>query len=260
MARAYRELRTHGVDASTAAGSAEAVVAEARDPSTAPGVEVLAGQLTLRDLERLPGPKRKPVHSEYRGYDVYGMPVPSCGGIAVGEILNLSRPTTSARARRPAEVDNAQYLHRFTEATATAFADRNRYVGDVPGVPTDELVSQDFADERACLFDPDARRSRGRSRSAARTATTPSAARRPAGTGVPDDGQSRRPPRVADRWGNVVAYTLDDRAVPAARASPCPGYGFLLNNELTDFNFAPLCSRACPTRTCPARASARARR
>ena len=51
-------------------------------------------------------------------------------------------------------LDRAEALHRYLEATALAFADRNRYVGDpdVVNVPLDELLSQDFADERACLI------------------------------------------------------------------------------------------------------------
>ena len=237
IARAYRELRTHGVESLYGGRLGRAVVAEARDPHTAPGVEVPAGQLTLRDLERYRAIQRKPVHSEYRGYDVYGMPVPSSGGIAVAEILNLleaydqrtgQAPVGGQQRGVPPPVQRG--LRNGVRRPQPPCRRRARRADP-------ELVSQDFADERACLFDPERPR-RGRSRSAARTATTRRAARRPAG---------RRARRwevhhhlsVADRWGNVVAYTLTIEQYGGSGIT-VPGYGFLLNNELTDFNFAPL--------------------
>ena len=58
---------------------------------------------------------------------------------------------------------------------------------------------------------------------------------------------------VADRWGNVVSYTLTIEQTGGS-GIVVPGHGFLLNNELTDFN-PGRCSRACPTRTCPPPAS-----
>lgn len=238
IARAYRELRLHGVESLYGGRLGRAVVAEARNPHTAPGVDVPAGQLTVRDLERYRAVPRRPVHSGYRGYDVYGMPVPSSGGIAVAEILNQLE-TYDRRTGQPlSEVSNAQYLHRFSEASATAFADRNRYVGDVSGVPTGELVSQDFADERACLFDPAHAQPRPipfGSPDGSYEACGTAAGR----TGVPGDGQSTTSLSVADRWGNVVAYTLTIEQYGGSGIT-VPGYGFLLNNELTDFNFAPL--------------------
>ena len=238
IARAYRELRTHGVESLYGGRLGRAVVAEARDPHTAPGVEVPAGQLTLRDLERYRAIQRKPVHSEYRGYDVYGMPVPSSGGIAVAEILNLLEAYDQRTGKPLSEVSNAEYLHRFSEASATAFADRNRHVGDVPDVPTRELVSQDFADERACLFDPEEAQKRpipfGSPDGDYEACGTASGR-----TGVPGDGKSTTSLSVADRWGNVVAYTLTIEQYGGSGIT-VPGYGFLLNNELTDFNFAPL--------------------
>ena len=138
------------------------------------------------------------------------MPVPSSGGIAVGEILNLIEAYDERTGTPTSEVDDVQYLHRFSEASATAFADRNRYVGDVPGVPTAELLSQAFADERACLFDPTRAHPR-RCRSASPTARTPSVGRdgrlrhaRPRGR-LDDAPVGRRP--LGQRGG----LHLDDR-------------------------------------------------
>lgn len=167
------------------------------------------------------------------------MPVPSSGGIAVAETLNLLEAQEGLTGVATADVEEVDYLHRFAEASATAFADRNRWVGDVEGVPTEELVSQAFAGERTCqLFDADV------------------AAPRPIPFGEPDGeyaGCAASPgvvlePRedhgtthltVADRFGNVAAYTLTIEATGGSGIT-VPGYGFLLNNELTDFNFTPV--------------------
>jgi gamma-glutamyltranspeptidase/glutathione hydrolase len=238
LARAYRELRTYGVASLYAGRLGDAVVAAAQHPATAAGVSVYAGQITTADLGAYRALTRTPIHSAYRGLDVYGMPVPSSGGIAVAEILNLVEAYEAKTGQRLADLSEADYLHWFAEASATAFADRNRYVGDVPGVPVRQLVSQAFANERACLFSPTA------------------AAARPIPFGSPDGSYSSCAPGLAavgeghqlestthlvtaDRWGNVASYTLTIEQTGGSGIT-VPGYGFLLNNELTDFNFVPL--------------------
>jgi gamma-glutamyltranspeptidase/glutathione hydrolase len=238
LARAYRTLRLGGVDALYEGALGRAVVDAAQRPRTAKGVTVYRGKITRDDLRAYRAPLREPTRSTYKRLSIYGMPVPSSGGIAVGESLNLIEAYGRQTGRELSDVDQVQYLHRFAEATATAFADRNRWVGDVPGVPTRELLSQDFADERACqLFDPDR------------------AHPRPIPFGNPDGDYSSctAPPSVAqnintehgttnltvaDRWGNVAEYTLTIESTGGSGIT-VPGYGFLLNNELTDFNFVP---------------------
>ena len=239
MARAYRMLREDGVDALYKGAMGDALVDAARRPRTLGGASVYPGQLTSIDLRRYRALTPAATSTEYRGLDIYGMPVPSSGGIAVGESLNLIEAYDRKTGQGLSGVDQVQYLHRFAEATATAFADRNRWIGDVTRVPTRELLSQEFADERACqLFDP------------------AKAAPRPIPFGDPDrryddctlpGGAGQRTPEehgttnltVADKWGNVAEYTLTIEATGGSGIT-VPGYGFLLNNELTDFNFVPL--------------------
>jgi gamma-glutamyltranspeptidase/glutathione hydrolase len=238
MARAYRELGTHGVQSLYDGRLGRAVVAEARDPHTAAGVSVPLGQITMADLRDYRALPKAPIHSVYRGLDVYGMPVPSSGGIAVAEILNLLEAFDHRTGAPLKDVSNAQYLHRFSEASALAFADRNRYVGDVPGVPVGELTSQAFANERACLFSPTTALPRpvpfgspdGSYEKCGPTATT---------SRLPNDGQSTSHLVVTDKWGNAVSYTLTIEQTGGSGIT-VPGWGFLLNNELTDFDFAPL--------------------
>ncbi|MFM6849063.1 MAG: gamma-glutamyltransferase [Terrabacter sp.] len=236
MATAYRTLRTQGTDVLYRGRLGEAIVRESNAPHTAPKVSVMGGQMTLRDLAAYRALTKAPIHSQYKGFDVFGMPVPSSGGIAVAEILNLMTAYEQRTGVATRDVDQVQYLHRFSEASATAFADRNRYVGDVPGVPVGELTSTGFAAERACLFDPAKAQKRSippgvPDGSYNACATAP-------GSAQPSEGQSTTHLTVADRWGNVASYTLTIEQTGGSGIT-VPGYGFLLNNELTDFNFAP---------------------
>ncbi len=182
----------------------------------------------LSDYEvRFPAPTRV----SYQGLDVYGMATPSSGGQAVGEALNiLGQFDLGAMSR-------TEVLHRYLEASALAFADRNRYVGDgTSRALLDEILTDGFAGERACQIDP------------------AHALGKPVAPGVPDGsyggcasasagapetaGQSTTNLTVADRWGNVVEYTLTIEQI-GGNAMVVPGHGFLLNNELTDFNVSP---------------------
>jgi gamma-glutamyltranspeptidase/glutathione hydrolase len=238
MAKAYGELRRHGVQTLYRGKLGAALLAAAQHPQTSDGSTVYPGQITARDLSDYRAIVRTPTSTRYRGLQVRGMPVPSSGGIAVAESLNLLEAYDRQTHQSISDVDDAQYLHRFSEATATAFADRNRWIGDVPGVPARELTSQRFADERACaLFSATA------------------AAPRPLPYGSPDgsyscstgaghqdaarDDHGTTHLTVADRWGNVASYTLTIEQTGGS-AITVPGWGFLLNNELTDFNFVPL--------------------
>ncbi len=238
LAKSYRILRRDGVKALYRGELGKALVQAARTPATRAGTTVYPGQITEADLAayRLRSPS--PVRSRYRGLEMYGMPVPSSGGIAVGEALNLLEAYDRKTETPLSATSQGQYLHRIGEASATAFADRNRYVGSVPGVPTGELLSQRFANERACLlFDPAKAQPRpipfgtpdGDYDCAASPTAQPAAA--------DDHGTTHL--SATDKWGNVASYTLTIEQTGGSGIT-VPGYGFLLNNELTDFNFVPL--------------------
>ncbi|MEX5235804.1 gamma-glutamyltransferase [Kocuria arenosa] len=238
LARTYRTVRHEGTGAFYDGPIGAAVVDESREPTTAEGVEVLPGELTLEDLASYDSLLKDPVSTEYRGLDVYGMGLPSSGGITVGETLNLLEAYDERTGTGLSEVSESQYLHRFSEATATAFADRNRWIGDVEGVPVSELTSQEFADERACLLDPAAAQERPIAfgePDGDYAACGTSEARQP----EPVGGVSTTHLNVADRWGNVVSYTLTIEQTGGSGIT-VPEHGFLLNNELTDFSFAPV--------------------
>lgn len=156
----------------------------------------------------------------------------SSGGTTVGEALNILERTDLSKASK------ARYLHRFIEASRIAFADRGRWVGDpaFEDVPTRELLSQRFADSRECLIKDDA---------VLTSPVAPGDPRNPArcgsgGKAAPTtyEGDSTTHLTVADKWGNVVAYTLTIEQTGGSGIT-VPGRGFILNNELTDFSFTP---------------------
>ena len=148
---------------------------------------------------------RDPTKVRYDGLDVYGMAPSSSGGTTVGEALNILTPQHLRQMTTP------QALHTYLEASALAFADRGAYVGDPAyvNVPTKELLSR-WLRRRAVLPDrPGQARRSSRCRRVRRTARTRRARRASRRTERPDtEGLSTTHLVAADKWGNVVSYTL----------------------------------------------------
>lgn len=250
LARAYGALRKHGPAAFTTGPLANALVQTVQHPKTAQGVTVPAGTMTLQDLQAYRVLEKAPIHSTYRGNDVYGMGLPSSGGIAIAATLNLLEQYEKKTGINLADATDAQYLHAFAEATATAFADRNRWIGDVPGVPVQELISTGFATERACGFDPVKAQQRPIAFGQPDGDYGPCAAHNAGKAGAPNDGKATTHLTTSDKWGNVVSYTLTIEQFGGS-GMVVPGYGFLLNNELTDFEFEPM-TQGVPALNLPA--------
>jgi gamma-glutamyltranspeptidase / glutathione hydrolase len=236
LAQTYRLIAKDGVDVLYTGELAAEIVDTVQRPPVDPAATrtVRPGLMELPDLAAYRAPDRAPTHVGYHGLDVYGMAPPSSGGSTVGEALNILEELGTSAA------DPVQALHSYLEASRYSFADRNRWVGDpdVVDVPLAELLSQGFAAERACLIDPD---------HAAPGAVPPGSpdgdyAPCPALTGAaattPYEGPSTTHLVTADRWGNVVAYNLTIEQTGGSGIA-VPGRGFLLNNELTDFDFTP---------------------
>ena len=235
LADTYREIGRRGVDAFYRGAIGDDLVKTVRKPPVDPAATrvVRPGDLTKADLARYTAPRREPSRTSYRGLDVYGMAPPSSGGTTVGEALNILEGVDVGA------LSSTQYLHRFLEASRLSFADRNRWVGDPAfvDVPTRELLSQRFADSRACLISPDkvltSPVAPGDPRNPTACATVGTAAP------TPYEGEHTTHLTTADRWGNVVAYTLTIEQ-EGGSGIVVPGRGFLLNNELTDFSFTPV--------------------
>ncbi|MFG3301842.1 gamma-glutamyltransferase [Micromonospora chersina] len=237
LAETYRLIAKRGTDVLYRGEVGRDVVATVQHPPVAAQpvgswpYPIRPAGMTAADLAAYRTRFPEPTRSDYRGFEVYGMPTPSSGGTAVGEALNILEQFDLR------SMTATQAMHHYLEASALSFADRNRYVGDhTQRSVLRELLSDAYAKERACLIDPSV------------------ALPKPVAPGVPDgayggcsaatladvrdDRTGTTNLTVADRWGNVVEYTLTIEAT-GGNGMVVPGRGFLLNNELTDFNFAP---------------------
>ncbi|MFF9622755.1 gamma-glutamyltransferase [Streptomyces griseosporeus] len=234
LARTYEELGRKGVGALYRGDLGEDIVDTVNHPPVDPasGWRARPGDLTDKDLATYRAKLQAPTRTSYRGLGVYSIAPSSSGGTTVGEALNILENSDLSKLSR------AQYLHRYIEASRIAFADRGRWVGDpaFEDVPAKELLSQRYADSRACLIKDDA---------VLTSPVAPGDPRHPADCGTPGvaapttyEGENTTHLTVADKWGNVVAYTLTIEQTGGSGIT-VPGRGFLLNNELTDFSFAP---------------------
>ncbi|GAA4848493.1 gamma-glutamyltransferase [Saccharopolyspora rosea] len=235
LADTYRALGARGIDALYHGDLGADVVRTVNQPPVDPAAHrnVRPGGMTTGDLGAYRTVDRAPTRVGYRGLDVYGMAPSSSGGTTVGEALNILGRTDLGHA------DSTQYLHRFLEASKLSFADRNRWVGDpaFSDVPTRQLLSQRFADSRACLVHDDA---------VLPAPVAPGDPRNPRDCG--QAGKAAAPPyegpntthlTVADARGDIVSYTLTIEQTGGS-GIVVPHRGFLLNNELTDFSFTPV--------------------
>jgi gamma-glutamyltranspeptidase/glutathione hydrolase len=237
LARTYERIGHLGDKGFYRGTVAAAMVNAVRSPPLAPGANHVwrPGLMTMRDVQRYVAPERAATRIGYRGLDVYGMGPPSSGGSTDGEALNILEGFSLDPG------DRTQALHLFLDASRFSFADRNAYLADADffDVPLPGLLSDSFAAERRALINP------------TQAAAHPAAPGNPyphntageaAATAVTGGGTTHL--TVSDRAGNVVSYTFTIESI-GGNGIVVPGWGFLLNNELTDFNFD---SRTHPNR------------
>jgi gamma-glutamyltranspeptidase/glutathione hydrolase len=234
LAETYRLLGRNGARGFYRGALAAEIAATVQAPPKTPGtaLPVPVGKMTTADLAAYRVLDQAPTHVDYRGLDVYGMAPSSSGGTTVGEALNILDPLNISEMTPP------DALHHYLEASALAFADRGKYVGDPAfvDVPTKALTDPRFGKERSCQIDP---------RHAATKPVPPGDVAKydgacPAAAAAPaaerdTENISTTNLTVADKWGNVVEYTLTIEQTGGS-GIVVPGRGFLLNNELTDFS------------------------
>ncbi len=178
------------------------------------------GKMSRQDLLYYTVKERDAVYGHYRGYDILSIGPPSSGGVALLEVLNiLSTFDLHSMGRTP------YFMHVFAEAQKLAFQDRNTYLGDPDfgKMPLGYLLSDQVGKEQAAKIKAD----------------TVVPVRTPA---VPELGAHTSHISIVDEAGNMVVYTTTIEHIFGS-AMVVPGYGFILNNELTDFDPGPFASK-----------------
>lgn len=239
LAKTYRMLAERGLNAFYRGELAEAIVQTVQNPPVveSPPFRVIQGGMTLADLDRYGLRVRPAVATHYRDYRFYGMGLPSSGGITTGEVLKIVEGFDLG------QLEPAAAWHRVIEAERLAFADRAAYLGDSEyvDVPLAGLQSDGFTQLRRAEIGDRATADKAFRAAAADplpfqndpspslTASLPSAK-------ISDhEGRSTTHLTVSDRMGNVVSYTNTIESTGGS-GIVVPGYGFILNNELTDFD------------------------
>ncbi|MEP7019347.1 MAG: gamma-glutamyltransferase [Pseudonocardiales bacterium] len=234
LARTYRQLARQGSSFLYGGALGSEIASTVRTPPVWPGstLTVRPGIMTASDVSSYQAKRRTPTHVSYRGRDIYGMAAPSSGGLTTGEALNILSGFPLSRE------DRAEALFQYLEASRLSYADRNRYIGDPDqvSVPQQGLLDPNYAATRRCLIGQTALNSPV----APGVPTPPYApcAAAAAGSNPVHEGPETNHLVVADKWGNVVSYTNTIEQI-AGSGITVPNRGFLLNNEMTDFNFAP---------------------
>ncbi|MQA90658.1 MAG: gamma-glutamyltransferase [Gemmatimonas sp.] len=182
------------------------------------------GLITANDLASYEAVWRDPIVFSYRGHTIISMPPPSSGGATLAEILNILEGYDLASLSH----HSADHVHLWTEAVKRAYVDRNAYLADpdFAELPTERMISDDYAAERRSDIHPDR--------------TTPSDSVLPGLTPVPAVAMATPEPEhtthysIIDADGNAVAVTTTLNSL-YGNVVMVEDAGFLLNNEMDDF-------------------------
>lgn len=214
LAESLKRIRDHGMDGFYKGETARLLADFMRKHG---------GIITEEDLALYEADEQTPVHGTYRGYDIYAMSPPSSGGVALIEMLNILEGYNLKEIGH----NSALYLHLLTEAMRRAYADRAEHVGDPkfnPDMPIDRLLSKEHADGLRASIDMF---KASESDSAAFNSSL-----------LAYESEETTHYSVVDSEGNAVSltYTLEYGYGSGIVAD---GTGFLLNNEMGDFNPIP---------------------
>lgn len=209
------------------------------------------GTLTLQDLAQYQAREREALCFDHavqkRTYRLCGFPPPSSGHIAIGQILGVLAQTKATGPEVQYGLPTPDWLHRYTEASRLAFADRAQYVADpefvtAPAGDWRSLLSSPYLKQRSQLIGAQSMKTATAGQpGGARTSFAPMPTQTEYGTSHIS---------VVDARGRVVAMTTTIEAAFGARRMVTTNAqragGFLLNNELTDFSFTPADAQGRP--------------
>jgi gamma-glutamyltranspeptidase/glutathione hydrolase len=220
LADTFRKLAAGGANAFYTGEIAQSIVDKVRSHPTQPG------RLSMADMAGYQAKNRPAVCGEYRALKVCGMGPPSSGGITVLQTLGILE-NFNVRSMKPNTADS---VHLISEAYRLAYADRGLYIADSDfvSVPTAGLINKDYLKARASIIKMD------KSMGAPTPGTPPGAVARGIDTSLSLPSTSHM--SIVDSFGNVVSMTT---TIENGFGSLQMVRGFLLNNQLTDFSFAP---------------------
>ena len=215
LAKTLRAIASDGPDVFYKGWIADRIVAD---------MAAHSGLITKKDLAGYEAVERAPVRGTYRGYDIIAMPPPSSGGVALIEMLNILEPFDLKSKGR----NSPESLHLQIEAMRRAYLDRARYLGDPDFVemPIERLTSKEYAKTLSDGIDPAHATSSVELGKDIVTANQ---------TGEPDETTHFS---VVDRDGMAVSNTFTLEGGFGSHIV-VKGAGFLLNNEMGDFNKHP---------------------
>lgn len=226
LAKTFELIKTEGTDAFYNGEIGEAI---------ANVVQQYGGSMTTEDLSSYAVTIDKPIWGDYKDYQIASMPPPSSGGVFLLQMLGILDGFDLSQY----DVKSWEKYHLLAESMHLAYADRAAYAGDPEfvDVPLEGLLHPDYIQKRRELIDL-------KSVIATPTAGKPWEFENKAVETVlveqPNDGQPGETTHfsVTDQWGNVVSYTTTIEQL-FGTGIMVPGYGIMLNNELTDFDAVP---------------------
>jgi gamma-glutamyltranspeptidase/glutathione hydrolase len=240
LAETFRRIADQGPSAFYTGEIAQAIVQT--QLATRSGNPDGVGRMTPEDLADYEVAIREPVEGYYRGYRVVSMPPPSSGGLTVIQILKLLERFPIGDESQGFGFGSTRTLNVMIEAGRLAYADRAVWMGDddFVDVPSVGLLSDGYIAMRSALIDPDSRQDFVE-------ADDP----RPYDLSgdydkvklkkvkdLDEEGRNTTHFTIVDRDGNIVTWTTTIESAWGTGLM-VPGFGFLLNNELTDFNSIP---------------------
>jgi gamma-glutamyltranspeptidase/glutathione hydrolase len=235
LARTYSLLAQHGPSYLYNGPLGSAIVDAVDHPVLTPGQKVVTqpGIMTTGDLRSYVARVKAPTSVTYRGLRIDSTPPPSSGGSTVGEALNILSGWDLGTEPR------ATALFHYLEASRLAYADRDRYVGDprYVHVPLAGLLRRSFAATRRCLVHGRALKSPVAPGNLAAGGCGSGSSSTAANSASPERHHTNNIVAV-DKHGDIAVYTNTINFFGGS-GQTVPGYGFLLNDELTDFDFAP---------------------
>lgn len=211
LANTLERIRDHGRDGFYKGETAEKLAAFMAENG---------GLITIEDLEKYEAIERKPLKGIYKGYEIYSMGPPSSGGVSIIQMMNMMELADFSSM----PFNSAKYVHFLAESMRRAYADRAEFLGDPdfnPDMPVERLISKEHARQRFEHIDW------------SRASKSDSSK-----FGQLYDGKSTTHFSVMDEEGNAVSLTYTLEYSYGARTG-VPELGFILNNEMGDFNPVP---------------------